>query len=367
MIGFTNLLCGTSNESVRLNHQPIVVWNITNRCNLKCKHCYIEADDIDYKDELTTNEGKELIDDLAELQVPVLLFSGGEPLIRKDIFELGYYANLKGIRSVISSNGTLINKQIARDIKQAGFQYVGISIDGLEETHDNFRGIKGSFNKSLEGLKILRKEGIKTGIRFTINRFNYKELKDLLDLAIRERVPRFCMYHLVYSGRGRDMMNEDTSSDEKREYITYLISKIIELGKLNVGLEILTADNHVDGVYIYQYITETRPEKGNEILRILRSYGGCSAGDKIASIDATGNVHPCQFWGHKTLGNIRERKFSEIWDDNGFLLKLRNKSIYLKGKCGECKYKEICGGCRVRAEAIYKDIWAPDPACYIFI
>lgn len=379
MIGFTKLLCGTDiiaevlrgNASEKLLQfsatSPIVVWNVTHRCNLRCKHCYIGAGDSPMKAELTTEEGKGIISDLAGMNVPVLLFSGGEPLIREDIFELGEYAGSKGIRTVLSSNGTLITKNIASKIKETGFQYVGISVDGLPATHNGFRNADNAFEMARQGMDNLKAVGVKVGVRFTINRYNYHELRDVLRFVVDSCVPRFCMYHLVYSGRGKEMTRDDITNTERMNVFNILKEFTLELHQKGVDLEILTTDNHADGILIHRYIEENMPQRADEVMELLKMHGGCSAGTKVANIGPSGNVHPCQFWTNKVLGNVREKKFSQIWNDaeNEFLSNLRNKGDYLKGKCGECTYKDVCGGCRVRAEAVHGDMWQEDPCCYI--
>ncbi|MGE5554018.1 MAG: radical SAM protein [Betaproteobacteria bacterium] len=385
MIGCTKLLCGTATVSEALNYgrdtrklpphllqfstenRPLVVWNTTNRCNLKCKHCYIGAEDRVYEGELTNAEAKAFIADLGEMQVPVLLFSGGEPLVRSDLYELGAFAAERGLRPVISTNGTLITPEAAKKIKEAGFQYVGVSIDGAPETHDGFRGIRGAFERAVEGIRNSLAAGNKTGIRFTINRYNYKDLEAVLNLVEKEKIPRFCMYHLVYAGRGREMVDFDTTLEEKRATIELLIRKTLDFRKRGVEAEILTTDNHADGAYLYRYVQEHFPERAEEVWQLLKMHGGCSAGTKMSNVDPRGNVHACQFWGHRTLGNIRERKFSEIWRDtqDEFRNLMRNKAAHVKGRCAECKYKEVCGGCRIRAEVVHDDTWAEDPACYL--
>ncbi len=385
MIGCTKLLCGTATISDIVKYgrssrdlpphmlqfssdaTPIVVWNMTNRCNLSCRHCYIEAEDRAYKGELTTAEAKAFIDDLAAMKVPVLLFSGGEPLIREDLFELGAYAVAKGIRPVISTNGTLITPEVARKIKETGFQYVGISIDGTEEVHDFFRGRKGCFAETLQGIRNSLAAGNKTGVRFTVNKLNRHTLPEILDLVEKEKIARFCMYHLVYAGRGKGIADLDTTAEEKRQTIDLLIEKTLDFNSRGVEVEILTTDNHADGIYILQHIERAQPERVEEIKKLLAMHGGCSAGEKMANVDPRGDVHACQFWGHVTLGNVREKPFSAIWQksQDEFLLKLRDKAGQLEGRCGECRYKSLCGGCRIRAEAATGNLWGEDPACYL--
>lgn len=385
MIGCTKLLCGTATVSEALKYQrdsrqlrpqmlqfstderPLVVWNTTNRCNLRCQHCYLDAEDRDYSGELTNEQAREFIYDLADLKAPVLLFSGGEPLLRRDLFELGRLAADLGLRPVLSTNGTLITIEKAQKILDAGFQYVGVSIDGGQVIHDRFRAKEGAFTQALQGISNAAKVGLKTGIRFTVNRLNQEDLNEVLEVVEREGIPRFCMYHLVYSGRGRELANLDTSKEEKRQIMENIVSRTLDLYKRGVEVEILTTDNHADGVFLYNYVLTHQPERAKEILTLLEMHGGCSAGTKFANVDPQGNVHPCQFWQHYTLGNVKERKFSEIWLDKEepLLVALRKKQDLVKGRCGDCRYKAYCGGCRIRAEAVTGDIWAEDPACYL--
>ncbi|MGI5912056.1 MAG: radical SAM protein [Syntrophomonadaceae bacterium] len=382
MIGCTKLLCGTATVSDVIKHhgkdlppqllqfsasnRPLVVWNVTNRCNLRCQHCYINAMDQQYKDELTTEEAREFIKDLAAMRVPVLLFSGGEPLLRKDIMELGHLAAELGLRPVISSNGTLIDDNMAKKIKSAGFQYVGISIDGAPVTHDNFRNIPGAFESAIKGIRACKSHGIKTGIRFTVNKLNLADLPEVFAIIEKESIPRFCMYHLVYAGRGEQMAKLDTDLNEKRLLLEMISSKTIELHRKGVEVEILTTDNHADGIYLYNHIKRHEPERADEIIRLLQMHGGCSAGTKFANVDPQGNVHPCQFWQDYTVGNIKEKTFSEIWNsDDELMVMLREKEKHVKGKCARCNYNSLCSGCRIRARAVYGDLWAEDPACYL--
>lgn len=385
MIGCTKLLCGTATVSDIVKYgrssrglpphmlqfsadaTPIVVWNTTNRCNLSCRHCYIDAKDAVYAGEFTTQEAKAFIDDLAACRVPVLLFSGGEPLLRPDLFELGTYAGENGIRPVISTNGTLITPLAAALIKAAGFQYVGVSLDGNEQVHDKFRGRSGCFAETIQGIRNSLAAGNKTGVRFTINRLNYHTLPAILDIVEQEGIPRFCMYHLVYAGRGREMAELDTTPEQKRATMELLIKRTQDFHRRGIEVEVLTTDNHADGVYILQHFERTQPERVGEARQLLAMHGGCSAGQKMANVDPQGNVHACQFWGHKTLGNVRQTPFSAIWQEtqDEFMLKMRSKAAYLEGRCGQCRYKELCGGCRIRAEAVSGNLWGEDPACYL--
>ncbi|MFQ5974911.1 MAG: radical SAM protein [Candidatus Hydrothermarchaeales archaeon] len=386
MIGFTKLLCGTATVSDALKYggvtpsevppellqfttesRPITVWNITKRCNLKCKHCYIGAENKSFKGELTTEEALALIEDLGEMKTPVLLFSGGEPTIRKDFFELGSKATDLKIRAVVSTNGTLITPEFAEKMLSSGFKYVGVSIDGLPDVHNAFRGVPNAFERSINGIKNAMDAGLKTGVRFTVSKFNYQDLAGVIDQVVDLGVPRFCMYHLVYAGRGKDLAGEDLTNEQNRELVKFLIEKTLELHDNGVEIEILTTDNHADGVYLRNYMEEHNPGRADEVMQLLEMHGGCSAAHKTSNVDPFGNIHPCQFWSHLSLGNVRERRFSGIWNDpdNDFLKQMRNKPTYLKGKCGRCGFNNVCGGCRIRAETLYDDIWSEDPACYL--
>jgi len=387
VIGFTKLLCDVDLASDVLRYKrrsdtlpshllqfsedkkPVVVWNCTRRCNLHCVHCYSHSRDMPYEGELDTAEAKGLIDDLADFKVPVLLFSGGEPLLREDLVELAKYAVDKGIRAVISTNGTLITKEIARELRKIDLSYVGVSLDGLREVNDAFRGVKGAFDMAMRGIANCQEAGIKVGLRFTMNRRNYKEIPDMFDLLEEYEIPRICFYHLVYSGRGSALIKEDLSHSQTRGVVDLIIEKTLDFHGRGMVKEVLTVDNHADGVYLYLKMKENDPDRADEIYTLLKMNGGNSSGLGIGCIGNTGDVHPDQFWKNVVLGNVRERKFSEIWADtegNPFLAKLKEKKRWVTGRCRLCKYLELCaGGFRARAEAVTGDPWASDPACYL--
>ncbi len=386
MIGISKLYCGTVEPSDALRYgrkssslpshllqfsidkRPVVVWNATRRCNLKCVHCYAHAKDRSFDNELTTQEGKSLIDDLAAFGVPVLLFSGGEPLVRKDLPELAAYAVEKGMRAVVSTNGTLITQETARELKEIGLSYVGISLDGMEEINDRFRGVKGAFNDALEGIKNCQAAGIKVGLRFTINRFNVNEVPHIFDLLERMNIPRVCFYHLVYAGRGSKLIKEDLSHTETREIVDLIMDRTRELHDKGISKEVLTVDNHADGPYLYMRLRKENPKRATEVLELLKMNEGNNSGRGIGCISWDGKVHADQFWRHHSFGNIRKRPFSEIWTDTGnpLMKQLKEKKKYVKGRCATCRWLDICGGnFRVRAEAVFGNVWAPDPACYL--
>lgn len=384
MINCTKLLCGIKGTSDNLRYgtddegkpigitpserRPIVVWNSTRRCNLNCIHCYADSKNLEYEGELTTDEAKRMIEDLAEFKAPVLLFSGGEPLIRNDIFELGKFAKNLGLRTVISTNGTLITEDVAKKIKEVNFSYVGISLDGIEFTNDKFRGCKGAFKKALDGIKNCKSAGVRVGLRLTLNKHNFNDLSAIFDLIENEGIPRVCFYHLVYSGRGSKLIEDDLSHKETREAVDLIFKKTKEFCQKGLDVEILTVDNHSDGVYLYKVLRKENPERVEKVLKLLEWNGGNASGIAISCVDNQGNVHPDQFWRQHSFGNVRERKFSEIWMDtsNPLMAGLKNRRYLLKGKCARCKYINICNGnFRARAEAVYEDLWAEDPACYL--
>lgn len=380
MISITKLLCNSENYGDSLRYVegaavekygvspgrgPVVAWNCTKTCNLKCKHCYASSDSKPYEGELTLDESKKFIDDLKEFNVPALLFSGGEPLMKENILDLLDYANQRKIRSTISTNGTLLDKDICKSLKKINLGYVGISLDGIGANHDKFRGVKGAFDSSLRGIRNCIEVGQKVGLRFTINKNNYKELEDIFKLIKEENIPRVCFYHLVYSGRGSKMMEEDISKEETRHVLDLIISKAIEFGP---NVEMLTVDNHADAVYTYLKSLEKYKDKSENILRLLKANGGNRSGMAFANVDFYGNVHPDQFTWQHTLGNVKEECFSSIWknSNNEMLNGLRNRKELLKGRCSVCKWLKVCNGnFRTRAETVHNDFWAEDPACYL--
>jgi len=348
--------------------KPVVVWSVTRRCNLKCVHCYSGSEDRDYGNELTFEEGKALIDDLAAFGAPVVLFSGGEPLIRRDILDLIRYAVERGRRAVLSTNGTLITGSLARKLHELGLSYVGISLDGLERVHDEFRGVSGTFARVMTAIRNCQAEGLKVGLRFTINRRNYREIPGIFDLVESARIPRICFYHLVYSGRGTNLMNEDLDHAQTRAVVDLILDRTRQLHDKGMPVEVLTVDNHADGPYTYLRLMREDQRRAAEVLELLRMNEGNNSGRGIGCVSWDGAVHADQFWRHHSFGNVRQRPFSAVWTDptDEFLMKLKDKKKHVTGRCAECRWLSICGGnFRVRAEAVHGDVWAPDPACYL--
>lgn len=356
-------------NGVREGMGPVVVWNSTRTCNLKCRHCYMSSDAKKYQNELTTAEAKQFIDDLADFNVPVLLFSGGEPLIRPDFFELADYAAKKGVRPTLSTNGTLITPEVARKIKDIGVGYVGISLDGLREVNDKFRGKAGAFEAAMNGIKNCVAVDQRVGLRFTINHHNIKELENIFDFIEEENINRVCFYHLVYSGRGNQMMDEDVTAEESRRAMDIIIRRTRDFEERGLKKEILTVDNHCDGVYMYlKALQEGKDELAQQIKKYISMNGGNRSGMAFAEVDPLGYVHPDQFTQHHTFGNVRERKFGDIWQDttNPIMAGLKDRKPLLKGRCSKCKFLDNCNGnFRTRAEARTGDFWESDPSCYL--
>ncbi|MBQ9479401.1 MAG: putative heme d1 biosynthesis radical SAM protein NirJ1 [Selenomonadaceae bacterium] len=345
---------------------PVVVWNSTKTCNLRCRHCYMESDGGRY-DELSTVEAKKFIDDLADFKVPVLLFSGGEPLIRKDFFELAEYAASKGIRPTLSTNGTLIDRSVARRIKEISVGYVGISLDGLSDVNDRFRGVEGAYERAMHGIENCVAVGQRVGLRFTINRHNYEELDRIFDFIEEKGINRVCFYHLVYSGRGKTV--EDITPAESRRAMDIIIDRTADFERRGLEKEILTVDNHCDGIYLYLKAVERGDVEGAErIKKFIELNGGNRSGIAFGEVDPIGNVHPDQFTQHHTFGNVREQKFGDIWSsaDDPILHGLKDRKPLLKGRCARCRWLNNCNGnFRTRAEAVTGDYWQSDPACYL--
>ena len=380
MINVTRLYNGvkTPGDSLRYpekktevrRKKPVVVWTMTRCCNLRCVHCYSDSGEGLYPGELTREEAREMLKDLASFRIPALLLSGGEPLTHPYFFELTQYASFLGIPLTLSTNGTLIDSSIAKKIKETGFKYVGISFDGLGQVNDCFRGKKGAFESALKGLRYLKATGQRVGLRFTLTRRNFSMLPDIFDLIRREGIDRVCFYHLVYSGRGSQMTKDDLIHQETRTAMDLILKEARNFEHEHLQVEVLTVDNHADGVYLYLKLRREDPDLAQKALECLLSNGGGanSSGVGIANIDSYGNVHPDQFWTSYTLGNVRERPFNQIWTDthDPLLAGLRNRLPLLKGRCGSCQWKKLCGGAfRVRALQFFGDPWAEDPACYL--
>lgn len=347
---------------------PVVAWNYTRTCNLKCKHCYAHAEAKQYEGELTTEEAKAFIDDLADFKVPVILFSGGEPLVRKDFFDLAAYAREKGIRATLSTNGTLITPEVAQKIKDHGIGYVGISIDGLRETNDAFRGVEGAFDAAMAGIRNCRAVNQRVGLRFTISRSTMDDVDAVLNMLENEDIDRICFYHLVYSGRGEAMVTDDLTHEETRAIVDKICDRVVEWDERGLKKEVLLVDNHADGPYMYLKYKDKDPARAAKIWQLLSMNGGNRSGIAFGEVDHLGHVHPDQFTQHHDLGNVKDRPFKEIWTDmsNPILAGLKDRKTLLDEKCQTCNWLPICNGnFRARGEAVTGDFWGFDPACYL--
>jgi heme d1 biosynthesis radical SAM protein NirJ len=347
---------------------PVVIWNLIRRCNLTCKHCYSISADKDFPGELSTAEIYTVMDDLKQFRVPVLILSGGEPLLRPDIYDIAKRAKDMGFYVGLSSNGTLIDSSNIKAIADVGFDYVGISLDGLGETHDRFRRKEGAFDASLAGIRLCREHGIKVGLRFTLTQDNAHDLPGLLQLMEDEKVEKFYLSHLNYGGRGNRNRRADAHFATTRQAMDLLFETCLKQLQAGQPREFVTGNNDADGVYLLNWARHRFPDKAEHLRQKLSQWGGNSSGINIANIDNLGNVHPDTFWWHYTLGNVRERNFSAIWQDTSdpIMAGLKQSPRPLKGRCAACAYKDICGGnTRVRAHQMSGDPWAEDPGCYL--
>jgi radical SAM protein with 4Fe4S-binding SPASM domain len=381
MINITKLYCGVEQPADALRYgqghgatrtagerKPIVVWNITRRCNLRCIHCYSDSDAREYPGELTFDECRAVLDDLTQFGVPGVLLSGGEPLIHPRFFDIASYARQQNLRVTLSTNGTLIERETAQRIKDLGFAYVGISLDGIGATHDHFRGRDGAFVKTVGAFRHCKAVGQKVGLRLTLSANNIADLDRILDFIEAEDIERVCFYHLVYSGRGSDVV--DVTHEQTRMAVDKIIDRSARWTASGSPREVLTVDQPADGPYLYLRLKRENPARAEEVMDLLRWNGGGArgSGTGIGNIDTQGNVHPDQFWQTLTLGNVRQRPFSEIWRDtsNPTLAALRDRNGRLEGKCSRCRFLDICGGgFRVRAVQVHGNLWASDPACYL--
>ena len=348
---------------------PVVIWNLIRRCNLTCKHCYSISADRDFPGELSTGEVFAVMDDLKAFGVPVLILSGGEPLLRLDIFEISHRAKALGFYVGLSTNGTLIDACNIDAIEAVGYDYVGISIDGMRETHDRFRRKEGAFDASLAGVRLCRGRGLKVGLRFTITSDNASELPDLLALMVEEDVDKFYLSHLNYAGRGNRNRRSDAVHRVTREAMDVLFEAAWRDAADGIPREYVTGNNDADGVYLLHWTARRFPDRVAHLRAKLAQWGGNSSGVNIANIDNLGVVHPDTFWWHYPLGNVRKRPFSAIWSDprDPLMEGLRQRPRPVKGRCGACSYLDVCGGnTRVRAHQTTGDAWAEDPACYLF-
>src|SRR5512134_2205254 len=347
---------------------PVVIWNLIRRCNLTCKHCYSISADKDFPGELSTAEVFAVMDDLKRFRVPVLILSGGEPLLRRDIFDIARRAKDMGFYVGLSSNGTLINESNIGNIAEVDFNYVGVSLDGIQGTHDRFRRMEGAYDASLHGIRLCRDLGLKVGVRFTMTQDNAHDLPALLRLVEDEGIDRFYFSHLNYAGRGNVNRKDDARHQMTRQAMDLLFDTCWDYQQRDLHKEFTSGNNDADGVYLLYWVRRRFPQMEEHVRAKLVQWGGNASGVNVANIDNLGNVHPDTMWWHYGLGNVRERPFSEIWMDTSdpLMAGLKARPRAVKGRCGACVHFDICGGnTRVRAQQLTGDPWAEDPACYL--
>ncbi|MFP4145397.1 MAG: radical SAM protein [Phycisphaeraceae bacterium] len=349
--------------------RPIIVWNLTRTCNLKCVHCYTDSEAKRYPGELSTEQCKAVLDDLADFQVPAVLFSGGEPLARPDLFELAAYARSLGLHVVLSTNGTLITPEIARKFVEHKFAYIGISLDSATPAiHDKFRGVEGAYERAMRGFRHCTEAGQKVGLRLTLTRETAENLDQIFELIEQENINRACFYHLSPAGRGSKL--DMLSAEETRHAVETIFDRTKDLIDRGRRVEILTVDNHADGPFLYQKMRREGHPRAEQVREMLEWNGGgrYSSGVGIADIDFLGHVHADQFSMYRSFGNVKDRKFSEIWQDTSdpIMAGLKDRLDKLEGRCATCRFKNACGGAlRARAEILTGNPWAADPACYL--
>jgi radical SAM protein with 4Fe4S-binding SPASM domain len=385
MLSITNLLCDhrAGNERLRYGHvppvagagpavpdppRPVVVWAVTRACNLRCVHCYASSDANPAPGELSEAEGIALLDDLRGFDVPAILFSGGEPLVRRETLRFIAHARAIGLSATLSTNGLLIDETMADRLCAAGLKYVGISLDGSKARHDKLRGLTGAFEGSLAAIDRCRARGIKVGMRFTVHALNLMDLDEIFDLCLAHDVQRLCVYHLAYAGRGGKMQRVDLTALETRRAVDRIIARSIDTQAAGHALEVLTVGNHADAAYLLLRLEREDPARAEQIRARLEGTGGNRSGCNIASIDSVGNVHYDQFSWSYTCGNIRRQPFSEIWTDaaDPRLAILRNRAGHLPQRCRECRFLPVCNGnLRTRAEAATGNWLGSDPGCYL--
>ncbi|MDC8786427.1 heme d1 biosynthesis radical SAM protein NirJ [Roseateles koreensis] len=361
-------------RSARAATGPVMIWNLTRRCNLTCKHCYALSADHAYPGELSFDEVCTVMTDLRTYGVPVLILSGGEPLLRPDLFDIAARAQNMGFYTALSTNGTLIDAPMAARIAAQNFDYVGISIDGLRETHDRFRRQQGAYDASLQALRLLHEQGVKTGLRYTFTELNQQDFPAMLQLMRDEQVDKFYFSHLNYAGRGNIHRGRDAHFQATRQALDTLFEAAWQDARAVIEQpgypqrDYVTGNNDADAAYLLAWVRQRWPQWGDALRARLVAWGGNASGVGVANIDNVGDVHPDTMWWHYRLGNVRERPFSAIWSDRSDPLMdgLKTQPRPVGGRCAECQHFALCGGnTRVRAQQITGDLWAEDPGCYL--
>ena len=347
---------------------PVVIWNLIRRCNLTCKHCYSLSADTDFKGELSLDEIAVTMADLKSFGVPGLILSGGEPLLRPDIFEIAALAKGFGFYAGLSSNGTLIDKPMAKKIADSGFDYVGVSLDGIGPVHDAFRRKEGAFDASLAGVRFLAEMGVKAGLRFTMTEANADQLPAMLELVRREGASKFYFSHLNYAGSGNTNRAGDAVMQTTRRAMDLLFDEALADAQAGNDRDWVTGNNDADGAYFLLWAKQRFPDRAEALQKKLEAWGGNASGQNVANIDNLGEVHPDTMWWHYNLGNVRKRPFSQIWADvsDPLMAGLKQHPRPVTGRCADCRFLSICNGnTRTRAHRVTGDFWAEDPGCYL--
>jgi len=347
---------------------PVVIWNLVRRCNLTCLHCYATSTDRDFPNELSTEQVFAVMDDLRAFGVPVLILSGGEPLLRPDIFEVSRRAKGMGFYVGLSSNGTLISERNIDAIRAVGYDYVGISLDGMRSTHDRFRQRIGAFDEALRGIRLCRDAGLKVGMRLTLTQDNAPELPELLGLMASEGIDKFYLSHLNYAGRGYKNRRQDAHHRITRQAMELLFDTCWADLQAGRRREFVTGNNDADGAFLLLWAARRCPEHLPRLEAMLRRWGGNASGVGIANIDNEGRIHPDTMWWDYSIGNVKERPFSVLWPDTSdpLMAGLKLKQRPVQGRCTDCRYRPLCGGnSRTRAWRTSGNFWAEDPGCYL--
>jgi len=337
-----------------------IAWEITRRCNLKCIHCR-SSSEIEVKDhpDFSTQEAFRIIDDIISYAKPVIVLSGGEPLLRKDVFEVARYGTEKGLRMCLATNGTLVNDKICEKIKNSGIKIVSLSLDGSEETvHDNFRNQKGAFAGTINAAQLFQKHGIEFIINSSFTKRNQEDIPRIYKLAKELGATAWYMFMIVPTGRGEEIMNELISKEDYEEVLEWHYQ--MEKGEKEMLVRPTCAPHY------YRIVLQKSKEEGTKFERRTLKFStggakGCIAGQLIALIDVDGDVLPCSYFP-KSAGNIKVQSFKDIWENSELFKELRDFKKY-KGKCGSCEYVSVCGGCRARAYSVYGDYLEEEPFC----
>ncbi|MBW1709997.1 MAG: heme b synthase [Deltaproteobacteria bacterium] len=336
----------------------LVAWEVTRACNLTCLHCRAAAVDKPGPDELTTAEGMRLIDQIAAMSRNIILImTGGEPLLRPDVFDLAAHGTAKGLRVVMAPNGTLITPEIAKKMMASGIQRISISLDGAAPgDHDRFRGVDGAFARTMEGVKYAREAGLEFQVNTTVTRGNLDQIEAIQDMAISMGAVAHHIFLLVPTGRGRKLTGEIISAGEYERVLNWFYGRQF---KVPVELKATCAPHY------NRVLRQRAKDEGKKV--DFATFGlsavsrGCLGGQGFVFVSHTGRVQPC---GYLDLdcGQVRENDFGDIYRTSPIFLDLRNKDCY-KGKCGICEYFTVCGGCRARAFEATGDYLAEEPLC----